>query len=132
MLVSDKIGAALIYAPASPYLPDNFYAFHARDQLGNPRNTADFPLKPDQAPDLFNRMSPVNYLQYTQAPVQIHYGTGDVTVPREWVDKLYNGLQAAGKQPELFLYERGTHSLQGAQKQLYLQRTATFFDQYVK
>ncbi len=132
MLVSDQIGAALIYAPASPFLPDNYNAFHANQQLGNPSNIADFPLTPEQAPDLYEQMSPVNYLQYTQAPVHIHYGTADVSVPRDWVDKLYNGLQAAGKQPEIFIYDGGAHSLRGRDKQVYLERTADFFDTYIR
>jgi dipeptidyl aminopeptidase/acylaminoacyl peptidase len=38
----------------------------------------------------------------------------------------------AGKQSELFIYEGGTHSLQGAQQDLYLERTLNFFDQYVR
>lgn len=128
MLVSEQIGAALIYAPASPFLPDNYYAFHTDDTPGDPRNIADFPVTPEQAPDLYERLSPVNYLQYAAAPVHIHYGTADASVPIEWVDKLHNGLLAAGKDSELFLYPGGAHSLQGADKQLYLERTLAFFD----
>ncbi len=132
MLVSDQIAAALIYAPASPEVADNYYAFHQDQTLFDPANTADFPLTPEQAPDLFARLSPINYLEYAQAPVQIHYGTADVPVPQAWVDKLYAGLRAAGKDAELFLYPGGTHSLQGADKQLYLERTWAFFDEHLR
>ncbi len=132
ILVSDQIAAALIYAPASPELADNYYAFHTDDVPGDPGTTATFPLTPEEAPDLFARLSPINYLQYVQAPVQTHWGTADVPVPREWVIKLHQGLLDAGKQSELFIYEGGTHSLQGAQQDLYLERTLNFFDQYVR
>lgn len=132
LLISDQIAAALIYAPASPKLADNYYAFHHDQQSGDPNNTADFPLTPEQAPDLYEHMSPINYLRYVQTPVQIHYGTADVPVPQAWVDALHQGLLAAGKQSELFLYEGGTHSLQEDHKQLYLERTAAFFDQHLR
>jgi dipeptidyl aminopeptidase/acylaminoacyl peptidase len=131
MLISNQIAAALIYAPASPTLADNYYAFHADDPPSGPRATAAFPLTPDQAPDLFARLSPINYLHYAQAPVQIHYGTADDSVPIEWVDQLHQGLLAAGKQSELLLYNGGAHSLQGADKQRYLERMLAFFEQYV-
>lgn len=132
MLVSDRVAAGLIYAPASANLADNYYAFHVDDVPGDPDTTATFPLTPEEAPDLYDRLSPINYLQYMQAPVQIHWGTADVPVPREWVETLHQGLLAAGKQSELFIYEGGTHSLQGADQQLYLERTLAFFDQYVR
>ncbi|MFO7171001.1 MAG: prolyl oligopeptidase family serine peptidase [Chloroflexota bacterium] len=132
MLVSDQIAAALIYAPASPELADNYRAFHRRQTLFNPRNIADFPVTPEEAPDLYARMSPVNYLHYAQAPVQIHYGTADSSVPIEWVEKLHRGLLAAGKQSELFIYPGGTHSLQGADKQLYLERALAFFNAHLR
>jgi dipeptidyl aminopeptidase/acylaminoacyl peptidase len=132
MLVSDQIAAALIYAPASPNLADNYYAFHRSNTPGDPRNIADFPLTPEQAPDLYRRLSPVSFLRYAAVPVQIHYGTADASVPRRWVDMLHQGLVDAGKVSELFIYPRGTHSLTGADKQRYLQRAADFFAAHLR
>jgi hypothetical protein len=36
------------------------------------RVDVEFPVKPDQAPDLYQRLSPLPYLQYVSAPLQIH------------------------------------------------------------
>lgn len=125
MLVSDQIAAGLIYAPASPNLADNYYAFG-----DGPSST--YPLTPEEAPDLYTRLSPINYLHYVQAPVQIHYGTADIPVPIAWVNLLHDGLLGAGKASELFLYEGGGHSLAGEYNRQYLERTLAFFDQHVR
>jgi uncharacterized protein len=128
MLISDQIAAGLIYAPASSFLEDSYYAYSRGQTLWNPNNTADYPLTPDQAPELYKRLSAYYYLEYLQAPVQWHHGTNDPVWP-EWSIVPHERLVALGKASELFLYEGGRHALTGAQKALYLQRTYEFFEQ---
>lgn len=128
-MASDQIAAALIYAPASPDTADNYWTYYQYDPPGDPRHVATYPLTPAEAPELYARLSPINHLRYVRPPVQLHFGTADEQVPRTWIDKLYDGLVAEGKPVELFLYEGGRHSLQGAAKQRYLERTAAFFTQ---
>ena len=127
MLVSDQIAAGLIYAPASSFLEDSYYAYSNDQVLWDPTNTADYPLTPEQAPDLYARLSAYPYLKYLQAPVQWHHGTIDPVLP-EWSIVPHEQLLKLGKPSELFLYEGGNHALVGAQKALYLERTAAFFD----
>jgi dipeptidyl aminopeptidase/acylaminoacyl peptidase len=134
--ISDQIAAAVIYAPASSNIVED-YQFRAeragrRAPSSTPRGTIsrlpiEFPVAPDQAPDLYERLSPLPYLEYVSAAVQIHWGTADQTVPYKWPGDLLDGLRAAGKPVEYFEYQGQPHSFQGAANQLYLRRIAEFF-----
>lgn len=143
IVVSDQIAAAVIYSPASSNIVEDylFRVGRARSRSGQPpgrrtgvidRVDVEFPVTPEQAPDLYERLSPLPYLSYVAAPVQIHWGAADQTVPAKWPGDLLAGLHAAGKPVEYFEYEGQPHSFQGAANQLYLKRIAEFFAQYVK
>ena len=127
--VSGKIGAALIYAPASSNIPQD-YAFRVdrAAERGEEIDPIEWPVKPEESPDLYRRLSPLPYLENVEAPVQIHWGTADETVPREWPGDLHDGLVGADKRSTFFEYPGQPHSLYGADNELYLQRTAEFFD----
>ena len=140
MAVSDQIAATVIYAPASLTIAED-YAFRAErwaQRAGRPpgqrsgvidRLEIEFPVRPEQAPDLYQRFSPLPFLQYVQAPVQIHWGTADEIVPYKWPGDLLDGLQVAGKQVEYFEYAGQPHSFRGEENQLYLRRIADFYAQ---
>jgi dipeptidyl aminopeptidase/acylaminoacyl peptidase len=140
--ISDQIAAAVIYSPASSNISEDyeFRVGRSRARAGQPpgRRTGvidqiniEFPVTPEQAPDLYKRLSPLPYLKYVGAPVQIHWGTADETVPYKWPGDLLKGLQDAGKQVEYFEYAGQPHSFQGAANQLYLRRIAEFFGRYL-
>lgn len=140
IVVSDQIGAALIYAPASSNITED-YQFRAERwaaRRGQPPGRrsgvidtldTEFPVKPEEGGELYQRLSPLPYLQYATMPIQIHWGTNDETVPRKWPADLYDGLVAAGQQVEFFEYPGQPHSFQGAGNQQYLQRMVEFFRQ---
>ena len=130
--ISDQIGAALIYAPASSNIVEDYqFRVERAASRGQQIDAIDWPVKPEEGPDLYERLSPLPYLSYVSCPVQIHWGTNDETVPRKWPEDLYNGLQAAGKQVEWFEYPGQPHSFQGAPNQQYLQRMVEFFQQHI-
>lgn len=142
MTISDQVAAAVIYAPASLTIAEDyeFRVGRAAAQAGQAPGrrsgvidliTIEFPVTPDQAPDLYQRLSPLPYLDLVQAPVQIHWGSNDEIVPYKWPGDLLAGLQAAGKQVEYFEYSGQPHSFQGPSNQLYLRRIAEFYQQYV-
>jgi dipeptidyl aminopeptidase/acylaminoacyl peptidase len=87
-------------------------------------------------PDLLRRVAALHYLDDVPAPVQIHFGTEDGQLfsgtPPEWSQKAYNGFVEAGKQVEIFAYEGEGHSFIGDQWWAFMERSAHFFDQYVK
>jgi dipeptidyl aminopeptidase/acylaminoacyl peptidase len=143
IVVSDQIAAAVIYSPASSNIAEDyrFRVERSRSRNGQPpgqrsgvidRVEVEFPVTPDQAPDLYERLSPLPYLNNVSAPVQIHWGTADETVPAKWPGDLLAGLQAAGKPVEYFAYAGQPHSFVGAANQLYLRRMAEFFGQHLR
>jgi dipeptidyl aminopeptidase/acylaminoacyl peptidase len=130
--ISDQIGAALIYAPASSNIVEDYgFRVERAAARGQQIDSIEWPVKPEEGPELYERLSPLPYLQYVTCPVQIHWGTADETVPRKWPADLYDGLQAAAKPVEWFEYPGQPHSFQGASNQRYLQRMVEFFTQHI-
>jgi dipeptidyl aminopeptidase/acylaminoacyl peptidase len=87
-------------------------------------------------PDLLRQAAALHHLDDVTAPVQIHYGTEDGLLfsgtPPEWSQKAFDGFIEAGKQAELFAYEGEGHSFIGDQWWAFMERSAHFFDEYVK
>ncbi len=80
--------------------------------------------------------SPLYHLDLVSVPVQIHYGTADgktsAGTPPEWSKKLFAALQEAGKPAQLFGYDGELHSFNGDAWIAFMERSARFFDEYVK
>jgi dienelactone hydrolase len=127
LTVSDQIAAAVVYAPAPADLAADYE--RRRRQSGNPGDTWPFP--PDQDPESYRRVSPINYFDHVGAPVMLHHGTADTTVDDSASIAIADTLRAAGKDVTLHLYEGGGHTLQGAYERLYFERTLAFFKQYL-
>jgi dipeptidyl aminopeptidase/acylaminoacyl peptidase len=87
-------------------------------------------------PDLLHEISPIYHLDKISAPLQINYGTQDGKLlngtPPEWSKKLYETLRQAGKKAELFAYNDERHSFIGDNWVAFMERSAHFFDKYVK
>jgi dipeptidyl aminopeptidase/acylaminoacyl peptidase len=136
--VSDQIAAALIYSPASSNIAED-YAFRAersRARQGQPPGrrsgvidllTVEFPVTPAQAPDLYQRLSPLGYTSFVTARTLIIWGDQDETVPRNWPEDLYNSLRAAGKPTEFVVYPGQPHSFNAAGNAAYLPAMRDFF-----
>ncbi|HUX75769.1 MAG TPA: alpha/beta fold hydrolase [Anaerolineae bacterium] len=84
---------------------------------------------PDEA---LHRISPIFYLDHIQAAVSIHHSDADELVPLEWSLDLCERLQGLGKMVECFTYSGLPHTFRGEGDQLFMQRTAAFFDRYLK
>jgi dipeptidyl aminopeptidase/acylaminoacyl peptidase len=131
--VSDQIGAAVIYAPASSNVVEDYqFRVERAASRGAQIDSIEWPVRPDEGPDLYERLSPLPYLHYVQAPVLIFWGTADETVPHKWPDDLRAGLESAGKQVEMVVYEGQPHSFRGAANQEYIQRTTDFLRQHLQ
>ena len=87
-------------------------------------------------PVLLEQVAAIHYLDNVTAPVQISYGTEDGTLfsgtPPEWSQKTYQAFLDAGKQAELFAYEGEGHSFVEDKWWAFMERSAQFFDKYVK
>lgn len=136
--VSDQIAAAVIYSPASSNIEQD-YQFRAgrwRQRAGQPpgrrtgvidRLQIEFPVTPEEAPELYARMSPLNYARYVSARVLIVWGDQDETVPREWPEDLFKALQAAGKEVEFVVYPGEPHSFTAVGNGQYLPRMVELY-----
>ena len=136
---SDQIAAALIYAPASSSIVED-YLFRAerwQRRAGQPpgrrqgvidRLAIEFPVTPDEAPDLYARLSPLNYAHHVTARTLIIWGDRDETVPRKWPEDLYAALRAAGKDAEFVVYPGQPHSFDAEGNAQYLPQMVAFFE----
>ncbi|GAB4505140.1 MAG: alpha/beta fold hydrolase [Anaerolineales bacterium] len=87
-------------------------------------------------PAVLRQVAALHFLDDVTAPVQINYGTADGEsysgTPPEWSKKVYQGFVEAGKQAELFAYQDEGHSFLADQWYAFMERSAHFFDKYVK
>ncbi len=129
LTVSDQIAAAVVYAPAPADLAADYE--RRRRQSSNRLGDDTWPFPPDQNPEAYRRVSPINYLDAVSAPVMLHHGTADTVVDASASIAIADALRAAGKDVTLHLYEGGPHTLRDAQERLYFQRTLEFFRQHM-
>jgi dipeptidyl aminopeptidase/acylaminoacyl peptidase len=128
--VSDQIAAALIYAPASLNISEDYwFRVERAASRGGVIDPADWPVRPEDGPDLYERLSPLNNAADVSAPVRIIWGTADATVPRKWPQDLYDALQAAGKDVQLQIYDGQPHSFNAAGNADYLERMVAFYSE---
>lgn len=85
---------------------------------------------------VLQQTSPIYHLNYVTAPIEINYGTEDGKIsngtPPDWSKKLYNALMDAHKDVHLYAYDGQAHSFVGDAWNAFMERTARFFEQYVK
>ncbi len=81
-----------------------------------------------QAPDeVFQKVSPINYLERIQAAVSIHHGQDDPDVPLAWSIDLCRRLKQLDKPTECFTYSDEAHTFHGEGDVLFVQRVINFF-----
>jgi uncharacterized protein len=146
MVVSKDIKAGVIWAGVVASYPDML----ARWRRGNtsPDSTpSPFPTTssrggwrqgflqqygtPEENPTFWNSISATSYLSDISAPLQLHHGTEDHSVPYEFSETLAKQLKAAGKKVELYIYPGDDHDIP-VNFEIAMQRSIEFFDTYVK
>ena len=132
-----QLKAATLYGSVSGDEVDNYTARHTRWATpGSSGGEGDKVTAqygpPDQIPEAYRRMSPINYLDRIDCPVAIHHSLADPICPIEWAVKLRDAFTAKGIAVEYHTYQGQPHSFQGAGFQEYLQTNLTYFDKYVK
>lgn len=65
------------------------------------------------------------------APILIHHGTADDSVPLEWSEEMQGELEEVGVDATLYIYDGEPHEFIVAWPQV-MQRTVDFFDKYLK
>lgn len=121
----DLIDAAVFFAPVSGDARLNYRRW---TENNSPRAAAIVEQygSPEDNPDFWEGLSALNYVDRIRAPVMIHHGTADDSVPVEWSEDLDKRLQAAGKDTTLHIYQNEPHEFI-ADWELVMQRTTEFF-----
>ena len=87
-------------------------------------------------PETLALVSPLQHLDLITVPVQLHYGANDgedyAGTPPEWSKTIYDEMIKAGRNAQIFSYDGGKHSLLSDQWFAFMERSAQFFDKYVK
>jgi dipeptidyl aminopeptidase/acylaminoacyl peptidase len=85
---------------------------------------------------ILRQTSPIYHLDLVTIPVEINYGTNDgktsAGTPPDWSKKLYQAFADAKKDAHLYAYDGEFHSFNGDAWIAFMERSARFFDQYVK
>jgi len=66
---------------------------------------------PEKNPQLWQSLSPLNYLKNISVPILLQHGTADTTVPYSWSVELNNDLQKLKKTVRFISYPNDTHNL---------------------
>jgi dipeptidyl aminopeptidase/acylaminoacyl peptidase len=122
MTVDPLIKAVVLYAPISG------------DDTLNAKQYGKRPGQYDMVvpADVYQRTSPIYFYDRIQAPVSIHQGLSDTTVPPAWTADLCSRLQTLQKSVECFTYPKQTHIFTGTSDQLFRQRMVAFFDAHLQ
>ena len=129
----DLVKAAVVYAPVSSDVVDNFDRWIRR--MGDRRVLAQRIAarfgSPEKNPEFWRNVSPVTFFDRISVPMIMHHGTEDESVPLPWSQKTLAALQRAGKNVRLYIYE-GEHHAFGPQWAESMRRTVRFLDRYLK
>lgn len=85
----------------------------------------------EENPNFWNSISANSYLNEITAPIQLHHGTADSSVPVEFSQKLEKELLAANKKVELYTYTGDDHNI-SKNFSAAMSRSVAFFDTYLK
>jgi dipeptidyl aminopeptidase/acylaminoacyl peptidase len=129
----DLFDAAVIFAPVSSDYVDNFNKWirggPGRQDLA--QRIIQAYGSPEANPGFWRNVSPVNFFDRITAPIVVHHGTADETVPIDWSEKTLASLQAAGKSAEFFKYPGEHHAFTFGWPES-MNRTVQFFDAHLK
>ena len=81
---------------------------------------------PSQNPEFWKKIDPYFFLGDISAPVELHHGTADSSVPIELSRRLFEALQKEGKTVEFFEYPGDDHNI-AKNSGLAWQRSIDFF-----
>ena len=104
-----------------------------RELQSNRPSRQNFTNKYGQPADtpFWNAISATTYLNDITAPIQLHHGLSDETVPPQLSQILKDKLTKIGKPVELYTYEGTDHNISQSFS-LAMSRTIKFFDTYLK
>jgi dipeptidyl aminopeptidase/acylaminoacyl peptidase len=85
---------------------------------------------PEENPEFWKGISANSYLAEVSAPIQLHHGTADTSVPVLFSQLLYDEVIAVDGNAELYISEGDNHNISQSFNTA-MTRTIEFFDKYV-
>ncbi|MGH2785897.1 MAG: alpha/beta hydrolase family protein [Actinomycetota bacterium] len=129
----DLVDAVVVFAPVSSDVVDNFNRWIRRD--GDRRVLAEQIAtkygSPEDNPEFWKNVSPVNFFDRIAVPLVIHHGTSDDSCPIAWSERTAAALEAAGKDVRYFVYEGEEHAF-GPLWPRSMRRTVQYLDALLK
>ena len=126
----DLVDAYAQLAPVSADERDNFEKW-TRRRSETARQIETEHGSPEENPAFWDNISPISFFRDVTAPIMIHHGTADESVPLEWSERANAALQEVSKEVTLYIYPGEPHEFINAWPQV-MQRTTDFFNDNVK
>lgn len=128
-VISKDIKAYVFWAGVVGSFEDMLETYN--DKIPFLKNVDDNPLVkeyglPSSNQEFWKKLDPYSYLNDISAPIQLHHGTNDSSVPIELSVQLKKALESAEKKVEYFEYTNDDHNI-GNQSSTAWQRSIQFF-----
>ncbi len=121
----DTVDATVLFGSMGADAADNFRLVQG---WGGGHAVAQRYGTPEEAPEVWARLSPITYLADVAGPISIHHGELDGEVPPELSARLWEAMQAASVPGEYYTYPGQRHIFRGDAWEQAMERTLTFFD----
>ncbi|HET9909638.1 MAG TPA: alpha/beta fold hydrolase [Anaerolineales bacterium] len=125
LTVSSDVKAAVLYSSLSGDELKN------SEQLYKVTVDPQFQNELNILPSQLQSISPVYYYSNITAPIQLHHGVIDETVPVSWAEETCSLLTTAGKSIECIYYENEDHVFDGDIKIQFLENAIPFFQTHL-
>jgi len=114
--LSTKIKGAIFWAPVTDpvkWFSKNHLSALPEATISPYPYTQTFQLlgTPEENPQLWQSLSPLNYLKNINVPILLQHGTADATVPYSWSVELNTALTKLGKNIKFISYPDDNHNL---------------------
>jgi len=117
-----------LWAPVSQPFPSSvLYFVDEMSDRGEAIKKAVADFEANYNPTLY---SVTAFLDQIEAPIRVHQGGEDESVPKEWSDDLVSRLKVAGKQVDYYIYPEADHNLRPNWNQA-VERDVEFFDEHL-
>lgn len=145
--VSSDIKAAVIWAGVVGSYEDMLVTYRSKiPWMNNQHQSSDVSDNNSDSPDnliqkygppnlqspFWSKIDPYSYIQNINAPVQLHHGTADDSVPIEISRHFNEVLKDAGKTVELYEYSGGDHNIASPNFSIAMERSIAFFKKYLQ
>ena len=103
---TDRFAAALSMRPVA-----NLQAFYGASDIAWNFGTGEMGAEPWEDPVLYQRLSPLTYLDRVSTPLRLIAGTGDLRTPAEEAENVFVRLHKLGREVDLVVFHGEAHGM---------------------